>query len=117
VRSKKDELRVRPLKRKSESGCNGCKATARLSNREHRQERQASQFFPLSTVGYGDITPLSQAARWLATLEAMTGLLYVAVVVAGWFHFIRGRNPIFPEHAVSSVGRRRDRVNFSTTQT
>jgi hypothetical protein len=33
-------------------------------------------------VGYGDITPVSRAARWLAALEAMTGLLYVAVLIA-----------------------------------
>jgi hypothetical protein len=34
------------------------------------------------TVGYGEITPVSQAARWLAAMEAMTGLLYVAVLIA-----------------------------------
>jgi ion channel len=39
-------------------------------------------FITLSTVGYGDITPVSQAARWLAAMEAMTGLLYVAVLIA-----------------------------------
>jgi hypothetical protein len=36
----------------------------------------------LSTVGYGDITPVSHVARTLAALEAMTGLLYVAVQIA-----------------------------------
>jgi hypothetical protein len=36
----------------------------------------------LSTVGYGDITPVSRIARWLAAMEAMTGLLYVAVLIA-----------------------------------
>jgi hypothetical protein len=39
-------------------------------------------FITLSTVGYGDITPISRAARWLAAMEAMTGLLYVAVLIA-----------------------------------
>lgn len=39
-------------------------------------------FITLSTVGYGDITPLSRIARWLAAMEAMTGLLYVAVLIA-----------------------------------
>jgi len=39
-------------------------------------------FVTLSTVGYGDITPVSRAARWLAAMEAMTGLLYVAVLIA-----------------------------------
>jgi Ion channel len=36
----------------------------------------------LSTVGYGDIVPLSGAARMLAMTEAMTGTLYMAVLVA-----------------------------------
>src|SRR5207248_4048057 len=39
-------------------------------------------FVTLSTVGYGDITPVSKIARWLAAMEAMTGLLYVAVLIA-----------------------------------
>ena len=39
-------------------------------------------FITLSTVGYGDITPVSNIARWLAAMEAMTGLLYVAVLIA-----------------------------------
>jgi hypothetical protein len=39
-------------------------------------------FITLSTVGYGDITPVSKAARMLAAMEAMTGLLYVAVLIA-----------------------------------
>jgi hypothetical protein len=36
----------------------------------------------LSTVGYGDITPVSKVARMLAGTEAITGLLYVAVLIA-----------------------------------
>jgi len=39
-------------------------------------------FVTLSTVGYGDITPVSRIARWLAAMEAMTGLLYVAVLIS-----------------------------------
>ncbi len=39
-------------------------------------------FITLSTVGYGDITPVSRMARWLAAMEAMTGLLYVAVLIS-----------------------------------
>jgi len=39
-------------------------------------------FITLSTVGYGDITPVSRLARWLAAMEAITGLLYVAVLIA-----------------------------------
>lgn len=39
-------------------------------------------FVTLSTVGYGDITPISRVARMLAATEAMTGMLYVAVLIA-----------------------------------
>jgi hypothetical protein len=39
-------------------------------------------FITLSTVGYGDITPVSRMARWLAAMEALIGLLYVAVLIA-----------------------------------
>ncbi len=36
----------------------------------------------LTTLGYGDIVPVSRPARMLAMLEAMTGQLYVAIVIA-----------------------------------
>jgi hypothetical protein len=36
----------------------------------------------LTTVGYGDITPLHPLARSLAALEALCGQLYVAILVA-----------------------------------
>lgn len=39
-------------------------------------------FITLTTVGYGDIVPVSGAARMLAMTEAMTGTLYMAVLVA-----------------------------------
>ena len=39
-------------------------------------------FITLSTVGYGDITPLSPGARTLAMLEAMTGTLYMALLIS-----------------------------------
>ena len=39
-------------------------------------------FITLCTVGYGDITPVSKVARMLAATEAITGLLYVAVLIA-----------------------------------
>jgi hypothetical protein len=40
-------------------------------------------FVTLSTVGYGDLTPRSNVARTLAWLEAVTGQVYLAVVIAG----------------------------------
>ena len=36
----------------------------------------------LSTIGYGDIVPLSGEVRMLAALEGVTGVLYVAITVA-----------------------------------
>jgi voltage-gated potassium channel len=39
-------------------------------------------FVTLSTVGYGDIVPVSKVARMLAAMEATTGTLYVAMLIA-----------------------------------
>lgn len=39
-------------------------------------------FITLTTVGYGDIVPQSQVARTFATLEAVVGQIYLAVLVA-----------------------------------
>lgn len=36
----------------------------------------------LSTVGYGDIVPVSNIARMLAAMEAMIGTLYITVFIA-----------------------------------
>lgn len=40
-------------------------------------------FVTLTTLGYGDITPVSATARSLAFLQAVAGQFYVAVLVAG----------------------------------
>ena len=39
-------------------------------------------FMTLTTVGYGDITPVSKAARMLAVTEAVTGMFYMAVLIS-----------------------------------
>jgi len=39
-------------------------------------------FVTLSTVGFGDITPVSRFARMLAIVEAATGIIYMTVVIA-----------------------------------
>jgi hypothetical protein len=39
-------------------------------------------FITLTTVGYGDIVPMSGAARMLAMMEAVTGVFYVAVLIS-----------------------------------
>jgi hypothetical protein len=36
----------------------------------------------LSTLGYGDISPVKAFARLWATLEAAVGVLYLAILVA-----------------------------------
>jgi hypothetical protein len=39
-------------------------------------------FVTMSTLGYGDITPRSEVARMLASLQAVVGQLYLAILVA-----------------------------------
>ena len=39
-------------------------------------------YVTLSTLGYGDVTPVGRAAQSLAYLEAICGVMYVAVLVA-----------------------------------
>jgi hypothetical protein len=46
-------------------------------------------FVTLTTLGYGEITPVTDAARSLALLEAVAGVLYIAILVArlvGLYH-------------------------------
>jgi len=40
-------------------------------------------FVTLTTLGYGDITPVTVPARSLALLEAVVGQLYIAIMIAG----------------------------------
>ena len=39
-------------------------------------------FSTLTTVGFGDITPTSRVARTLAVMEAVTGTLYLAILIS-----------------------------------
>jgi len=39
-------------------------------------------FVTLATLGYGDIVPVSEAARSFAVLEAVMGQIYLVVLVA-----------------------------------
>src|ERR1041385_1973010 len=49
----------------------------------------------LTTVGFGDIVPRSPAARMFATLEAVMGQIYLAVLVARLvgLHIVHGTRP------------------------
>ncbi len=52
-------------------------------------------FATLSTLGYGDVIPVSRPARSLACLEAICGQFYLAVLVAGLIG-MRGTQPEAP---------------------
>ena len=41
-------------------------------------------FVTLTTLGYGDISPIAEHARTLVWFEALLGQLYLAVMVAGF---------------------------------
>ena len=49
---------------------------------DHQTELLYFSLVTLSTIGYGDIVPLSGEARMLAALEGVTGVLYIAITVA-----------------------------------
>jgi hypothetical protein len=55
---------------------------AQQSFHELRGDLMYFSLVTLSTVGYGDILPVSSTARVLANVEALAGQFYVAVVVA-----------------------------------
>ena len=39
-------------------------------------------FTALTTVGYGDITPVTSSVRSLASLESVAGVLYLAIIIS-----------------------------------
>jgi len=39
-------------------------------------------FVTITTLGYGDILPVTPLARFLVTMEAIVGVFYMAIVVA-----------------------------------
>lgn len=59
-------------------------ATTVTAENWHAVRRELSYFslVTLTTVGFGDITPASPLARALVTLEAMSGQLYLAIMIA-----------------------------------
>jgi len=59
-------------------------------------------FVTLTTVGYGDISPVSSATRTLAWIEAITGQFYLAVIVAGLVSMFVARKE--PETQTESRG-------------
>jgi Ion channel len=61
-----------------------CPGSIQLGN--HPAERDTELLYfslvTLSTVGYGDVVPLTGETRILSALEGVTGVLYVAVTIA-----------------------------------
>ena len=57
-----------------------------LFNKATIADRQSELLYfslvTLSTVGYGDIVAIDSEVRMLAALEAVTGVLYIAITVA-----------------------------------
>lgn len=57
-----------------------------LESSDHRISMDNQLYFSfvtLASLGYGDITPLSPVAKALSYLEAVTGQMYVAIMLAG----------------------------------
>ena len=48
----------------------------------HNDDFQYYSFVTLTTVGYGDIVPVTRPARALSVLEALTGQLYLAILIS-----------------------------------
>ena len=50
-------------------------------------------FVTLTTLGYGDITPATPFARALAYMQAVTGTMFIAILVASLIGSFRNRSP------------------------
>jgi hypothetical protein len=65
-------------------------------------------FVTLSTVGYGDVTPASPAARSSSLIEAVVGIMYAAAMIARFISIQTndaGRNePANPEQGEDRFG-------------
>lgn len=53
-----------------------------VSIRDHIQQMVYYSFVTLATIGYGDILPVSDLARTMSWLEAVTGQIYLAVWIS-----------------------------------
>ena len=51
-------------------------------------------FITLSTVGYGDIIPVSKVARMLAMVEAIFGMFYVSLLIARLVALYSSKRPL-----------------------
>ena len=60
----------------------GSFSQAAVLDAESKKSLYFFSFVTLTTLGYGDITPVSAPARSLAMLEAIVGQMYIAVLIA-----------------------------------
>ena len=60
----------------------GSFSLAEVLDAESKKALYFFSFVTLTTLGYGDITPVSGPARSLAMLEAIVGQMYIAVLIA-----------------------------------
>ena len=60
----------------------GLEQTDKLGSTGQEMQLRYFSFATMTTLGYGDILPCSPGARTLATLEAVTGQIYLTVLIA-----------------------------------
>jgi hypothetical protein len=72
-------------------------------------------YITLTTVGYGDIVPVSSVARMLAIVEAMFGMFYVALLVARLVSVYSSKSP--PEAVNSEQIEDKKRIASQNSQT
>jgi Ion channel len=63
-------------------------------------------FVTLTTVGYGDITPVARAARMTSVLEALFGQLYLVTIVAVIVSNVGARRPALQPRPAQGGGAR-----------
>lgn len=61
-------------------------------------------FITLNTIGYGDIVPVSRAARMLAMVEGTVGVMYSATLIARLVSLYSGHSS--PEHGMPPAAHR-----------
>jgi hypothetical protein len=73
-------------------------------------------FITLSTVGYGDIIPVSDVARMLAIVEAMFGTFYVTLLIARLVSLYSSKSPLENANREEILDQKRTRSeNLQTT--
>lgn len=64
-------------------------------------------FITLSTVGYGDIVPVSRVARMLAIVEAIFGMFYTTLLIARLVSLYSSKSPLEAANGEKIAGTKR----------